>query len=208
MPNFRSRLLCLLFVLLALWGLPLTALAETSEWQGDAPGVPDFGIETARDEAAWNALWQRIGRTPPPAPAFARGDAAVAIFLGTRPTGGYRIIWARDIATQSLRIIEWEERRPTGFTTQVLTAPFAVRIVTDARQLPIGLRRRDETGVFIPETELGFFCAPSPNMPFATEDSKQRIQKLENYIAELENRLRRIENAVGNPPGYRPLGKP
>lgn len=208
MPYAFGRLLCLLFVLVAIWGRSPAAQAEMSEWHGDAPSVSGFGIETIRDEAAWKALWQRIGRAPPPAPAFTRGEAAVAIFLGTRPSGGFRIIWARDIATQSLRIVEWEERRPTGFTTQALTAPFAVRIVTDAGQIPIGLRRRDETGVFIPETELGFFRAPSPDMPFATDNAKWHIQKLESYIAELEDRLRRIENAVGNPPGYRPLGKP
>ncbi|HSK41000.1 MAG TPA: protease complex subunit PrcB family protein [Arenibaculum sp.] len=121
------------------WGSG-TAMAEQTlgvdgefDWQGqqaEAQGRA-FGIARTGDE--WQALWSRTGtQAPGPLP---RGWMAVAVFAGTRPTGGYSVeIVSMDAAAQTgapdrLRV-SYRIQAPPGdaMVTQALTSPWAIRV--------------------------------------------------------------------------------
>ena len=82
----------------------------------------------ARSAAEWAALWrQHAGDKPLPPVDFA-SRTVVAVFLGTRSSGGF----AADITgvreANGVMVIEWQERRPGGgdVSAQVLTSPAVI----------------------------------------------------------------------------------
>jgi hypothetical protein len=88
----------------------------------------------ARTAAEWQSLWQRHapGR-PAPSVDFTR-NMIVAVFLGSRPTGGYQVEITGVRSDGKGVLVEWVERRPAPgqMAAQVLTSP--AHIVTVARQ--------------------------------------------------------------------------
>jgi VWFA-related protein len=79
----------------------------------------------ARTADEWQALWRRHapGR-PVPAVDFAK-NMVVAVFLGSRPSGGYQVEITRVRSDGTALIVEWAERRPgpDQMAAQVITAP-------------------------------------------------------------------------------------
>jgi hypothetical protein len=95
------------------------------EWKGQNSGRIDPGTEVAADADAWMRLWLAIGQD---APAFDfKKFYAVAVFAGERPTGGYVIEFLEPQAKGSDVTVRYRVNRPTGFTTQALTAPWKIR---------------------------------------------------------------------------------
>ena len=95
---------------------------------GSNSGVTEPKQVVVRTAAEWNALWKtHAAEEPAPAIDFSK-ELVAAVFLGTRPTGGFRveIIGAR-LAGEEL-IVEYEERRPAAgaIVTQALTTPFHI----------------------------------------------------------------------------------
>src|SRR5829696_2876431 len=91
--------------------------------QGSRSGIEEHREAIVRTAAEWQALWKIHGAsTSPPVIDFAN-DMVVAIFLGTRPTGGYRVeITAAHPEAQSL-VVDYVERRPGAddIVSQALT---------------------------------------------------------------------------------------
>jgi VWFA-related protein len=87
-----------------------------------------------RTAPEWQSLWQRHapGR-PAPAVDFNK-SMIVAVFLGSRPTGGYQVEITRVRSDGKAMVVEWTERRPAPgqMAAQVMTAPS--HIVTVPRQ--------------------------------------------------------------------------
>ena len=87
----------------------------------------------ARTAAEWQALWQRHapGR-PAPAVDFAK-NMVVAVFLGSRPSGGFQVEITGVRTEGKCWLSQWAERRPAPgqIAAQVMTAP--AHIVTVPR---------------------------------------------------------------------------
>jgi hypothetical protein len=79
----------------------------------------------ARDQKQWQALWQRHapGR-PLPAVDFTR-NLVVAVFLGSRPSGGYQVEISGVRQEGDTLIVQWREAvpGPGQVAAQVLTSP-------------------------------------------------------------------------------------
>ena len=79
-----------------------------------------------RTAADWGALWkQHAGERPMPAVDFAK-EAVAAVFLGTRPTGGFgvELVGAGEMA--GAFVLQYRETKPApdAITAQVITSPF------------------------------------------------------------------------------------
>jgi len=118
------------------WAAPASVrvLAE-----GSRSGIVKPARRIARTETEWRALW--IAHYPRgtnmPRVDWAR-EMVVAVFLGERPTGGYRIAVreARE-AGGKLRLTVVESKPPPeALTTQAFTSPFQIVAVKKSR-LPV-----------------------------------------------------------------------
>jgi hypothetical protein len=82
----------------------------------------------ARTPAEWHALWRaHDGGRPVPAVDFSR-EMAVAVFMGSRPTGGYSVEIASASQRDGTLVVSYRELSPPrdAVTAQVLTAPFHI----------------------------------------------------------------------------------
>ena len=79
----------------------------------------------ARTAAEWQSLWQRHapGRSAPTVD-FAK-SMVVAVFLGSRPSGGFQVEITGVRTDGKTLVVQWAERRPAPgqMAAQVLTAP-------------------------------------------------------------------------------------
>jgi VWFA-related protein len=79
-----------------------------------------------RDAAGWGALWkQHAGERPMPAVDFAR-EAVAAVFLGTRPTGGFGVEIVGAGQKAGAFVVQYRETKPgaDAIAAQVITSPF------------------------------------------------------------------------------------
>ena len=96
--------------------------------QGAYSGISDASEVVVRSPAEWGALWKaHAGLKPIPAVDFSQ-EFIAAVFLGTRPSGGFgaEIVGTRRDA--AALVIEYRERAPaaTDIVTQALTSPFHI----------------------------------------------------------------------------------
>jgi len=103
-----------------------TAVATVA--QGSSSGAADPREVVVRSPAEWAALWKaHAGPQTAPVVDFSTNLVA-AVFLGTRPTAGFRvdIVGARREA--DVLVIEYVERAPgaDNIVAQVLTSPFHI----------------------------------------------------------------------------------
>jgi hypothetical protein len=109
----------------------------TMEWNGSFSPVdkPEQAVIRAEDE--WKALWAKIGK-PAPAADF-KNYFAVAIFLGTKPTGGYSVAWGEPkvvvmttgpVEAPKLENISlsYKVKKPSGMAIEALTQPYAIKL--------------------------------------------------------------------------------
>lgn len=79
----------------------------------------------AQDAAEWRSLW-RLHAGDRPAPAVdLTVSTVVAVFLGTRTTGGYAVDITGTRRQGEALVVEWRERRPARdeVAAQVITSP-------------------------------------------------------------------------------------
>jgi hypothetical protein len=96
-------------------------------------GVDRVEQVVARDTQQWQALWQRHapGRQAPNVD-FTK-QMVVAVFLGSRPSGGYRVEITGVRTEGNTLVVQWSEARPAPgqVAAQVMTSP--AHIVTVPR---------------------------------------------------------------------------
>jgi hypothetical protein len=95
---------------------------------GASSGIEDPRELIVRSSAEWNAVWKsHAGPQTAPAVDFSTHLVA-AVFLGSRPTGGFGVEIVRTRRENEALVIEYVERRPAADTlvTQVLTSPFHI----------------------------------------------------------------------------------
>jgi VWFA-related protein len=122
---------------------PGTSAAPSAPSAPSAPGTPSGPVQmqtlnsdmmsgidrpqqsVARTPDDWQALWQRHapGR-PAPAVDFTT-HMVVAVFLGSRPSGGYQAEITGITTAGEVMVVQWAERRPGPgqVAAQVMTAP-------------------------------------------------------------------------------------
>lgn len=94
------------------------------EWKGNG-GPASPGHQVIEDAESWAALWRRLNR-PAPALDF-KTHAAVAVFLGEKPTGGWSAQFSESKAKNGDLIVSYRAPAPQGFVTQAFTTPWSVK---------------------------------------------------------------------------------
>jgi hypothetical protein len=79
----------------------------------------------ARTPAEWQALWQRHAPGRPAPSVDLAKSMVVAVFLGSRPSGGFGVEITAIRTDGKVLVVEWAERRPGPgqVAAQVMTAP-------------------------------------------------------------------------------------
>lgn len=97
---------------------------------GPMSAVQEQRFVVARDESAWSELWSEHGRNQLPPPLLPEVDfdesLVVAVFLGSRPSGGYSVRIEEVVERGDGFVVRAVETRPAPdvMTTAALTAPF------------------------------------------------------------------------------------
>ena len=108
--------------------------------QGPAPPVittiaegATSNVETARQVVVrtaddWTQLWKSHAPSQPPPAVDFRTTMVAAVFMGTRPTAGYRVRVTRARADAGALVVEYMETEPPrdAIAAQMLTAPFHI----------------------------------------------------------------------------------
>jgi hypothetical protein len=110
--------------------IALLALAAGPEMttiaRGPMSAITDARQVVVRSSAEWEALWKERGVTQPlPVVNFSK-EIVAAVFLGSRPTGGFNVEILSTRVEGDALIVEYGERRPGrgDIVSQVLTSPF------------------------------------------------------------------------------------
>jgi hypothetical protein len=112
--------------------IALLALAAGPEMttiaRGPMSAITDARQVVVRSSAEWEALWKEHGVTQPlPVVNFSK-EIVAAVFLGSRPTGGFNVEILSTRLEGDALIVEYGERRPGrgDIVSQVLTSPFHI----------------------------------------------------------------------------------
>jgi hypothetical protein len=112
--------------------IALLALAAGPEMttiaRGPMSAITDARQVVVRSSVEWEALWKEHGVTQPlPVVNFSK-EIVAAVFLGSRPTGGFNVEILSTRLEGDALIVEYGERRPGrgDIVSQVLTSPFHI----------------------------------------------------------------------------------
>ncbi|TPW19035.1 MAG: exported protein of unknown function [Elusimicrobia bacterium] len=108
---------------LAVTGIP------ASEWRGQFCGESAAGTRVVDRPADWEKLWRMTMNQTAPAVDFQK-HFAVAVFAGSRPTGGYGAEFLEPLTDGRSVVIRYRLRAPSsrGFVIQAFTQPYAVKL--------------------------------------------------------------------------------
>ena len=98
------------------------------EWKSPFCGVTAPGTRVVQSAEDWKKLWAEIGR-PAPDVELA-GKAAVAVFLGERPTGGFGVSFLEPVPEKKVLRVRYKISTPKGMMViQALTQPYGVKLL-------------------------------------------------------------------------------
>ncbi len=106
-------------------------------WRGAYGGAVESGERVIEDAAVWAELWGRLSREAPPAIDFTKTRIA-AIFVGPRPSSGYRTRLIGVAAEPTRYLVRWLEEGPGQgeVVAEGETAPFLlVSVPKDERAI-------------------------------------------------------------------------
>ena len=103
----------------------LQAIAFTSVAQGPSSQIDQPRQVTVRTVDEFQALWKGHSRAPLPKVDFDK-SIVVGVFLGSRPTPGYRVTVTAVRRAGRTAVVEWTEMKPdpSRMVAQVITSPF------------------------------------------------------------------------------------
>ena len=96
--------------------------------KGDHSNMDDAKQIAVKTEVAWKQLWQQHSPDRPrPAVDFTK-EMAVGVFLGSRPTAGYKVEIVGASETNGTLVVRYREAPPPRgmMTAQVVTSPYHV----------------------------------------------------------------------------------
>lgn len=107
---------------------PVLEIAGAQQWSGPLSAVAVDLTMTARDQRAWDILWQLIGQPQPgPLPA---GAMAVAVFIEGRDAAGYSVDIADVLPAAGGFAIRYRETPPAADPPPAgIGAPYVVRLL-------------------------------------------------------------------------------
>lgn len=115
-------------------------------WSGAYGGAVETGERVIENAAAWAELWGRLSRETPPLVDFEK-TRVVAVFLGPRPSSGYRARLIGIVAEPTRYLVRWLEDGPGRgeAVEEGETAPFLLICVPkDRRAIRCEKARRAE----------------------------------------------------------------
>lgn len=115
-------------------------------WSGAYGGAVETGERVVADPAVWAELWGRLSRETPPAVDFAKTRIA-AVFVGPRPTAGYRARLIGIAVEKERYLVRYYEEGPGPgeAVAEGETAPFLlVSVPADERAIRWEKKRRSE----------------------------------------------------------------
>lgn len=100
------------------------------EWSGPFGGANDPGGRAVSDQQSWAKVWSMLSTTPAPEVDF-KNSQVLAVFLGPRPTGGYRVEIMDAKETEKALVVSFREIPPPSGKAPPpeKTAPYALRVV-------------------------------------------------------------------------------
>jgi hypothetical protein len=112
--------LCAAVMALAMQSADLQTLAAD-----DMSGVDSPRQAVARTDAEWTALWKAHGSGRPAPTVDFSTRTVVAVFLGSRPSAGYRVEITGTRRNGKRLVVTWREIPPgrDSLLAQVLTSP-------------------------------------------------------------------------------------
>jgi len=103
---------------------------ESRVWNGNYGGSDEASEMVIMTPGGWERLLAWIEEEPPVSLRFDDSkDMAVAIFLGTRLTGGYRIVLLSVKEEAGVYVVNYMESEPGGLVTQALTTPYMITLL-------------------------------------------------------------------------------
>lgn len=115
-------------------------------WSGAYGGAVETGERVVADAAAWAELWGRVSRETTPEVDFGKVRIA-AVFVGPRPTSGYRARLIGIEVEPTRYVVRWYEEGPAPdeVVAEGATAPFLlVSVPNDERAIRWDKKRRAE----------------------------------------------------------------
>jgi hypothetical protein len=102
-------------------GLPITTVA-----QGAMSSIDEPLQVVVRSQFEWDSLWRRHGSAKAAPPVDFRTRMVLGVFLGSRPTAGYRVEIVEVVHEGATLVVRYAEKQPPAdrMVAQVLTAPF------------------------------------------------------------------------------------
>lgn len=125
MNKFFAFILCAVLPVCS-WSADKRKEKKAMEWKGAFCAIDAPTQIVVKTDEEWQALWKKLDK-PAPAADFKK-FFAVAVFLGTEPTGGYGVSWQAKGAAVSYKI-----KKPEGMAIQALTQPYAVKLFPRAK---------------------------------------------------------------------------
>ncbi|MDX6768171.1 MAG: protease complex subunit PrcB family protein [Elusimicrobiota bacterium] len=104
---------------------PAAKEKKPMEWKGQYGGPGEAGHRLITDARGWEALWRVLGKDAPSLDF--KTHAAVAVFIGEKPTGGWTATFEEPKVKDGDTLITYTVLSPKGFTTQAFTQPYIVR---------------------------------------------------------------------------------
>ena len=104
--------------------------AAPGEWSGPFGGANEPGGRAVSDQGAWTKVWSMLSTAPVPEVDF-NSSQVLAVFLGQRPTGGYRVEIMEAKETEKALVVSFREiPQPSGKApAPEKTAPYALKLV-------------------------------------------------------------------------------
>jgi PrcB C-terminal len=112
------------------------------EWGGTSSGVTERSQRVVRTQAEWERLWAQVHAVQVPPPAAPKIDwsreMVLAVFMGERNSGGYRVAIRGVKPGEKEIVVEVEEAGPPpgAITTEALTQPYQL-VVVKRSDLPV-----------------------------------------------------------------------
>jgi hypothetical protein len=121
-----TMLLALIVSLVTIGSSPPVKFSTLAD--GQASAIEEERQVVVRTDAEWKALWAKHAPGQKlPFVNFAK-STVIAVFLGTRNTGGYRAMITEIERHGADLVVTWQEEKPSPdlMVTQALTSPFHI----------------------------------------------------------------------------------
>lgn len=106
---------------------PAPAEETIMEWKGAFCPVAQASHRVVKTQEQWRALWREIGGEAPRADLDSH--MAVAVFLGSRPTGGYGVEFGKPAEGADELVVSYRVKTPGEMMViQAFTQPYGVRL--------------------------------------------------------------------------------